>query len=600
MIKVYDTQFKLQAILENAYDIGYEKRMNELHTASFSLPLDDEKTAYCQSRYFVEVFEDDEMTERVDLFRIMPNRAFKNESTNSITYECEHVLATLMDDIIFRDDYTIGFTTENTLKYIVEKQTTKHWKLGRVDFTRYFHYKWENETLLRALFSIPRPFDVAYQWTWDTTKYPWTLNLIEPPTQAEIEIRYGHNMKEIEREEEPNDLVNRIYPLGYGEGVNQLDITNVHPDGLPYIEDEESIQKYGLVARPWIDRRFEDDESLYNTAKAMLKDLSIPRVSYKVSAADLSKLTDYPISKFYNGMIVRIIDDDFGTFDARIVVNSKADVKGAPGDIDIEIANKKKDIAGTIADLNDRQRVNESYAQGATNLDSRDYVGNADPHYPAVIRFFVPEEAVKINKLKLNYLVDKFRAHSRATKGGGAIATSVTSSAGGGTTATSTSGGAHRHEVFRFNSNNPPTLTKRQYFAHTNADFATSVNLETAEQVNLLTFEEAGAHSHSVSIPNHTHDLSIELPNHTHDIEYGIFEGPQATALEVEVDGNKIEGLGVNEDGIDIIPYLATDSQGKITRGAWHEVKITPNSLTRIEASIYMQFFIKSRGGTDA
>ncbi|WP_179862906.1 hypothetical protein [Bacillus thuringiensis] len=35
------------------------------------------------------------------------------------------------------------------------------------------------------------------------------------------EIRYGKNLKGIEKDEDPYGIVNCIFPLGYGEGVNQ-------------------------------------------------------------------------------------------------------------------------------------------------------------------------------------------------------------------------------------------------------------------------------------------------------------------------------------------------------------------------------------------
>lgn len=45
--KVYDLNLNLVAILENAFNIGYEIRLNELWTAHFSLPADDQKLTEC-------------------------------------------------------------------------------------------------------------------------------------------------------------------------------------------------------------------------------------------------------------------------------------------------------------------------------------------------------------------------------------------------------------------------------------------------------------------------------------------------------------------------------------------------------------------------
>ena len=57
--------------------------------------------------------------------------------------------------------------------------------------------------------------------------------------------------------------------------------------------------------------------------------------------------------------------------------------------------------------------------------------------------------------------------------------------------------------------------------------------------------------------------------------------------------------LGVKASEMDIVQYLAKDGDGKITRGTWHEIKIVPDSLTRIEANLFVQTFVQSVGGGD-
>lgn len=620
--------------MENAFNISYEKRFNEVWSASFSLPLDDIKNEFCKPFFFVEIFEDDEMTERIDLFRIMPKRARKNEGAKTITYECEHVLATLMDDILFQYHQTTGLPTDETLEYILEKQTKKHWQLGRVDFTLFFHYKWENETLLRALFSVPRPFDRHYQWKWDTTSYPWTLNLVEPPSTADVEIRYRKNMREIERTVDPNDIVTRLYPLGYGEGVNQLTIRSVNPTGQPYIE--KNVDKYGVVARAWVDRRFEDPESLFATAQAMLDELSRPFVSYRVSAVDLSKLADYPVERFDVGQIVKVIDEDFGEFEARIVSVRKRDVKGDPGNVEIEIANKKKNIAGSIADLNDRQRINEVYAQGATNVLTFNYHDNCDANIPAVIPIYIDDDVVHVNTCELTFRTKPFRAYSRTTEGGGGIVTttasgggttvtsasgggtSVTSSSGGGTTETTTNNGAHEHRLMAYDGSAPTTgYTTRYYHIWLGQQHGGSawVKLETTAPAGThpYTYDLIGQHTHSVTVPNHTHSVTIpnhthqitipdhtheiQIPDHTHDVKHEIVElDTLPTSVEIKVDGNRVPHTAIQGDRIDIVDYLEKDSNGKVKRGR-HEITIHPDGLARIEADVILRVFIQSRLG---
>ncbi|MEG0743113.1 MAG: hypothetical protein RR521_12850, partial [Clostridia bacterium] len=105
------------------------------------------------------------------------------------------------------------------------------------------------------------------------------------------------------------------------------------------------------------------------------------------------------------------------------------------------------------------------------------------------------------------------------------------------------------------------------------------------------------SHTHSVSVKSHTHDLT--LADHVHDISFGIYEGSRASGVDVYVDNVPIPAASLKASEMDIVGYLAKDKGGKITRGTWHEIKIVPNSLTRIEANLFVQAFVQSVGGGD-
>lgn len=490
-------------------------------------------------------------------------------------------------------------------------------------------------------------------WTWDTRTYPWTLNLIRPSDKIEAEVRFGKNLAEIEREIDPSNIVNRIYPLGYGEGVNQLGITSVN-NGVPYIENTESIETYGLQSYVWVDRRFENAESLLASARKFLDEWSVPRVTYRIKAVDLSALTGLSIDKLTVGKVLRVVDPEIGTFEARIVAERKPDIYAAPYDIELEISNKADGIGTTLADIERRQEINEVYSQGATNILIYPYEDNADAQHPAVIRFKLPDEMVRINKLELTYETSEFRAYSRATKGGGAVVTSTkagggvvkSTSSGGGAQVTSSDGGAvvkstssgggdvttsspsgnHGHVVAAIIDDqiiNPPTAY-RWYQVRSFGQTAL-IPLPANSPSQIETFTSSGPHTHTITLTPHTHNIEIpahnhtvtiqphahdveipdhtheiDLPDHTHDIDYGIFKlDRKPTAVTIKVDGNTVPITDISGDSIDLIPYLELDDSNRVRRG-WHTVEITPNDLGRINAQLLVQFFIQSRGGVDA
>jgi phage minor structural protein len=591
MIKVYDQSMQLVAYLENAFAIGYETPLNTIWPASFSLPANDPKNNECLPLRFVEI---DDNGEHIGLFRIIPTSTRRVDGGATITYQCEHVLATLLDDVMFQYHTVgnLGVYTMDVLEYILDRQTVHRWQLGEVSFARQFEYNWENENLLAALFSVPRPFVDAYMWTWDTSLYPWTLNLVEPPSGVEAYIRYGINLRGITKDVDPRNLCTRIYGLGYGEGVNQLKFSDIN-GGLPYIDADTQAQ-YGVISQIFVDRRIEYPETLLARCQAILSELKTPRITYTVDSAELFALTGDPIDKFRTGTEVRVIDEELDIdFIARVVNVGKRDVRGAPGDVKIEIANRVQDIATAFADLDRRIRINETYAQGATNLDSHDFMDNCDPEHPAILKFYIPEETVRINKLTLSYEVAAFRAYSKATLGGGAITKST--AAGGATVTTSSTAGGFDGDTLG-NETPIPGIDPNVWPVVTSGPF---------EGVAEYHAHKVQPHKHRVFIPGHNHDVTlpshvheITLPNHVHDIEYGIFEGPAPDALTIEVDGSELPGIGTTEQDIDIVPYLSKDGGGKINRG-WHEITIRPNNLGRIVANVYMQFFVQSRGGGD-
>lgn len=613
-IIVYDQNMQRLAYLDKAFNISYTTRLNALWTASFSMPAADHKNEYCQPFCFVELFDGEK---RVELFRIMPTRQEKGTS-NIITYECEHVLATLLDNLLFgcHQIGNVGVYTTQVLRYIIDRQTDKHWRLGQVDFSRQFEYKWENENLLAALFSVPQPFTEYYQWTFDTAHYPWTLNLVRGETEPTCELRYCKNMMGITKTVDPTNIVTRLYCLGYGEGDNQLNIKSIN-GGKPYLEVSSP---YGIKEAAFIDRRYEDANSLKAAGQAMLNELSVPYVSYSVDAIDISEKSGSEYDRFIAGKLVHVIDREDGIeFNAYITETTKTIGEATPK---LTIANKEKDIATSISDLQERQRIEQTYSQGATNLMQIAYADNADPDHPARLKVFIPAEMVRINKLLLQFQLEPFRAFSQATGGGGSLADTT---AGGGGYADTTSNGGGSYNSTDSGGGSYDTTGVDSYTGNSSGGHNHGIypgerlalwggTLEDGSVVSdgYVTWVKSGDHRHVIEIPSHWHNFSVpshshsfsipshkhsfNIPSHTHEIKQGIYEGTTADNVIIKVDGNTVP---VNGNELNLVPYLSTGDGGRILRNTWHEIEITPDKMTRIIANIFIQLFVNSRGEGD-
>lgn len=597
---IYDKQMNHLVDLENATAINIDTPRNELWTAGFTLPLDDPKVKYCKPFYRVRLYDNDE---EIGLFRIMKNKITKKDGKKTWEFKLEHVLGTLIDYAIPGywqvDNTEVSWVILGLLLY----QKQQDWEMGQVDFNYKFSYKFENVNgVYNALMSLTKPFPEPYQWTWDTSTYPWKLNLVRPSDMPKARIRAGYNMKGITKSEDPTKVITRIKGKGYGEGVNQLETDW-------YEAEPHLIDKYGIIEHIEVDRSIEDQESLDAITKAMLNDYKIPPVTYEIDAAEVHQITGLPIDRFSVGDIVRVTDDDLGEeFDARVESVSKKDVKGNPGDVGLELNRKVRDIADSQKETRERQRIEETYAQGATNIDSSDFADNCDAEHPAILRLYIPEETVKINKMRLSYKTENYRGYTKGNESGGAI--TVTSESGGASTQTSSSGGGTSKSTA---SGGATTQTSDYYCGDEN--FCAAFTGESDGGPNhvhvlpnqLLTHVHEvviPSHKHSFSTPDHTHTVRIpshkhevNIPSHTHDPIFGIFEGDKARSVTVEVDGNKIPNLSTDEKDVDLTDYLSKDASGKIKRGEWHEIKITPSGNARIVANVFHQFFIQSRGG---
>lgn len=434
-LTVYDQDKKMLAVLDNADRIGYDLKHNDLWTGSFSLPANDPKNSFCQAHNLVKLPDGSRDT---GLFRIvgMPNG--EETGLGSVkTYSLEHVMATLLDDVLF-GYHEVGGTGVNTravMQYILDRQTTARWRLGTVAFTDYFQYHFENVSLLSALLSLGEVLTEPYTWEFNTSTTPWTVNLRKADTTAGCGIHYGRNLVSITKSMDATALVTRLYPLGYGEGVNQLTIKEAN-GGVPYI-DADTKATWGVKCSVWTDTRIQDAATLKARGQQVLEGYKNPYLSYTAKAVDLYRETGYSWDNYMPGKLVRVMDGEHGiNFDARIVNISKRDVNGDPGDIEITIANTPRDAADSINTLADRVGIGELYSQGATNLFAIPFADNADENHPARFRVYIPAGMVRINKMLLTWQLQAFRAYSTGAEAGGG--TTKTSSSGGGSTQTTT------------------------------------------------------------------------------------------------------------------------------------------------------------------
>lgn len=226
--KLYDASMNLIGPLHPT-KAGYHLKSLPLSTGKIVLQGEDETIEQGQ---FVELFDTWGAVGKFRVAKVKTTYGFpiKREAT------LEHAIVTLGDKQII-GYYEFGGTGVNTtasIDALLAMQQVTHWQRGTIAFDDEYQYSVENEYLINALLAVAKPIVDPWLWDFDTDNHPFTLNLIERPTTPAAELRLSRNIDELEVEVDRKDMRTRLYPLGYGEGVNQLTIADVN-GGVLYI-----------------------------------------------------------------------------------------------------------------------------------------------------------------------------------------------------------------------------------------------------------------------------------------------------------------------------------------------------------------------------
>lgn len=598
-LSVFDPDLRKTAILQNAHVIKEEQAVNQIYSLSFQLPGTDEKLAHCQPFHYFR-YGSGQLYRRI-------RRPKSSSDTTVVTIECEHVIATLCDNVLF-GSYTYGGTgthTREVIEWILSHQTEQNWILKDCDFDFAYEYNWEQENLLNALYSVPKVFTQPYIWTFDTSVYPWrvSLKVVDEHAKPSYYIRAKHNLISDQADEDDTEICTRLYPLGYGEGINQLTIRDVN-NGVPYLDAPAAvIEKYGIKEKVLTDRRYEDPETLMAFGRAVLAEMQQPALSRKFNVVDLYPITSSDIDLAEVGKVCGLTEDGSTAFITRTVR-----VLDDPGNLQIDLSTKSTDVASAIADMAERVRIESVYAQGATQLYQHSKDANATPEKGMIISLYFPKEMKQINKILLRLRLSKFRSYSQtmssksenmetSTSIGGQISTATGSSTFSGSTNTAVWFGRNitGASIKTSGSTGGPSgdLASHTHFV-TIPNVQISIPASNLQHSHSIDFSQVGAHKHQIDLPSHWHYIS--LPPHSHSIAAGIFESGRPTAFQIYIKDELKATVDATSFEDDITMWLL-DGTGMVPRDRWIDMEVRPNDNAYVIASVFVQGFVQSRGG---
>ncbi len=477
----------------------------------------------------------------------------------------EHAVITLADRLIFGYAELGGRTMEmaSVIRYLLDGQD--RWILERCDAATQFAYAFENENVLTALFSLTGPCEEDYMFTYDMASLPWKLRLERLEDSPSCEVRCARNLSEAEIDLDMTDLVTRLYPLGYGEGADQMTIRDVN-GGVPYL-DADTAAEYGIIQAVYTETTMDDPQTLLAAARSVLALRSRPKMSLRISALALAGLTGEPLDRFSPGRLCRVCLEGSGMpMNARIVTAECRDVYGHPLEITLTLSSRWRDTEEDLSRLMRRSSISELYAQGAASEYSVHFGDNADGDHPASLSFYLDTDAIHVNRVMVRFRVLPFRGYTKGASAGGSGSLVV-------------DGCSASVQV--------PSTT-----------ITTGYNISGASEGRHVHNAQTSAQTLTVRLLSSDLQGALNIGKHTHAVQFGIYEcGPEGKTCLCSVDGNAVPESVSASGEFDAIAYLSRTQEGKIRRGVWHTVTFTPSSLARIEADVHVHTFIRSLQG---
>lgn len=304
-IWLYDLRGNLLAILENAYNITIEEKLNDIETLSFSIPLDDVKAQYIK--------HDEEIiygNKRYIITQVVDAR--DDSGIETLDVLCELAYIELLN-ATKHGEFLVD--RKSAIAGLEQILNGTGWTVGLIeaDPNGIYSYKDVNKTVLYIIRQWAAVVGLEIQWD----SIHRTVNMLQMVgTDRGAGFRYKKNLKSIQRTIKPPEAT-VLYPYGAG-GLNIADLNN----GREYIEDYSWYTSQGLTldeARQkykkeyiWQDDRYLLPSNLLDAARKKLAELSQPTISYECSVLDLSSVTGLTEDKFYIGDTVKVYDSDLG------------------------------------------------------------------------------------------------------------------------------------------------------------------------------------------------------------------------------------------------------------------------------------------------
>jgi hypothetical protein len=351
----------------------------------------------------------------------------------------------------------------------------------------------------------------------------------------------------LEEESDAADLISRVIPRGSGNGgvaLTLASVTDSAPSGYTlntgqnYVKRDDTEATYGRIERVL---EFKDIGPISNStpdiqaAANMLLQVSVehlrkygaPQKFYRIELAKVGQVLEPGTTlhvvyrKIIDGTVVYDLNDIYIIVGAerQITMDGIATTSVTVSTIDRLPMSDSEYLARQAMTA----KVLAAHQQLGASVDTFTYRDELDNSKGASFRFWLGDEYTSIQRAVMRFRIQPLRSTVKSVAG-----ESTTTSSGGGSTSGSggaasvtSAGSGHLHPIPLFNGVGGNTVRYQDGSFYVSGGGSVPSN------------GESPAHTHSVSIPNHTH----ATPDHTHDLtpnismQYGIFEEGSGNTL---------------------------------------------------------------------
>ncbi|MCM1333776.1 MAG: phage tail protein [Bacteroides sp.] len=322
---VLDKNGAWEAVLENAFDIVVTSEVNGSDILEFKIPFHDDKRSVLENEKQVQIVN--------DIYRIRTLTDNKSEDGTTITLV--YAEAAFYDLAFSTEKETVDFnadTAEVPMRYALQGTG---WNVGTVTVSTKRTWQSTEKNALSILRQVQTIHggDLIFDCP---NKLVHLLTFGGKDTGALF--AYRKNLKSIQRVVDTRSLVTRLYAYGK-DGMTFASINN----GREYVESYDYTNEVRISTLDC--SSFTNPYQMLEFAEMRLAEYAKPRISYVLSAMDLSALTGYEHESWDLGDIVTVDDRELNLSVKTRIVRRQYNLQ--------ELWNTVLELSTTLRELGD-------------------------------------------------------------------------------------------------------------------------------------------------------------------------------------------------------------------------------------------------------